>query len=321
MPHDDNDNKPSMNRYSLWYRNNYIEYAEQYNLPYISEDTLDNTYIPKDWRTELLLMGLRAEENGTDPGYYYQELKANWPTIYDFKNEKLLASSIDYIDYYVSHTGVIFGDGYTFVNGITGIDGNIPEEDSNKAKFKPNSKEAEIANYLLNYENENYYYFFDMIDSSSQTWGEYSVNNIGRRTNVNVSDSVNCIFAPEIPNFAFINISGLTTQERREKYAELGDIAEDIIQITDTFYDNFATGSFKQSAYEQIRYDLQQHTSYQNTISITAIPCFYLEPNTRVKLNDHSTNTFGDYIIKTISIPLGIGNNMSLSLSKAMERI
>ena len=311
-----NDYRPSMNRYSSWYSNYYINYAKKYDLPYISS-TADNEYIPADWRTELLLMGLRAEENGTDPGYYYQELKANWPTIYDFKNEELLASSINYIDYYVSHTGVIFGDRYGFIELDDKKTGSIPNSDN--AKFM--DKKAKIENYSLNHENDNYYYFFDMIDSSSSTWGEYSVNNIGRRTNVNVSDNVNCIFAPEIPNFAFLNISNLTTQEKREKYAELSDIAEDIIQITDIYYDNFATGSFKQSAYEQIRYDLQQYTSYQNTISITAIPCFYLEPNTRVELNDHSTNTFGDYVVKTISIPLGIGNNMSVSLSKAMERI
>jgi len=160
-----------------------------------------------------------------------------------------------------------------------------------------------------------------MIDSSSSEWGEYSVNNIGRRTNVNISDSVNCIFSPKIPDYAFINVSGLTTKKRKEVYNELTDIAEDIIQVTDTFYKNFSTGGYRQSAYEQIKYDLQQYTSYQNTVSITAVSCFYLEPNVRIRLNDHSTNTFGDYVVKTISIPLGLGSTMSVSLSKAIERI
>ena len=307
---------PSMNKYSAWYQNYYINYAIENELPYINIDE-PNTYVPVNWRTELFLMGLRAEENGTDPGPYYQELKLNWPSTYDFKNEKLLASSINYIDYFVGSTGVLLGNEYSFT---TGDDKKAEATQTDKAKFKAN-QEAEVKNFLLNYENDHYYYFFDMIDSSSPTWGEYSVNNIGRRTNVNINSGVNCIFAPKIPDYAFFNVSGLTTQQRREVFSELQDIAEDIIQVTDTFYDNFATGSFKQSAYEQIKYDLQQHTSYQNTVSITAVPCFYLEPNVRVELNDHSTNTFGDYVIKSISIPLGVGNNMSVSMTKAMERI
>ena len=315
-----NSNCPSMNRYSSWYKNFYIDYAIEHELPYFDEDK-GNTYIPINWRTELLLRGLRAEENGIDPGHYYQELKLNWPTIYDFKTEQLIPSSIDYIDYFVGKTGVMFGNTYDFGAYGSMTSANLEEIDDNaRATFKLN-EEADVQNFLLNYENGSYYYFFDMIDSSSPTWGEYSVNNIGRRTNVNVSDSVNCIFAPDIPNYAFFNTSGLTMQERRKQYADLQGVAEDIIQITDIFYNNFATGGSKQSAYEQIKYDLQQHTSYQNIVSVTAIPCFYLEPNVRVKLNDHSTNTFGDYVIKTISISLGTNSNMSVSMSKAMERI
>ena len=310
---------PSMNRYSDWYRQSYITYAKNYDLPYFDiEDTTD-TYIPTNWRTELLLMGMQAEENGTDPGYYYQELKANWPSIYDFKTGRLIATSINYIDYFVGHNGVMIGSNYIYSENNSNANANASDSDSTTALFK--TKEAEVKNFLSNYENNSYYYFFDMIDSSSPTWGEYCIKNIGRRTNVNISDSVNCIFAPDIPDYAFLNVSNLTIQQRKEAFAELEDIAENIIQVTSMFYDNFATGGFKQSAYEQIRYDLQQHTSYQNVVSITATPCFYLEPNTRVELNDHSTNTYGDYVIKSISIPLGIGNNMSVSLSKAFERI
>lgn len=302
----------SMNCYSDWYQNIYIDYAIENNLSYFDKDEI-NRYIPLNWRTELLLMGLQAEENGTDPGYYYQELKACWPQVYDFKLEQLSSSGIDYINYFVGSTGVIIGDEYQFET-------NDFDAATAKAKFNRNN-EAEIEDFMLKYENGSYYYFFDMIDSSSPTWGEYSVKNIGRRLNVNIDDSVNCIFAPHIPNYAFINVSNLTLQERQEIYAELKNISEDIIQVTDVFYNNFATGGLRQSAYEQIKYDLQQHTSYQNTVSVTAIPCFYLEPNVRVKLNDHSTNTFGDYVIKTISIPLGTNSNMSVSMSKAMERI
>ena len=114
----------------------------------------------------------------------------------------------------------------------------------------------------------------------------------------------------------------MTQKQRADALTELKGIAENIIQVTDDFYNNFATGGMKQSAYEQIKYDLQKYTSYQNTVSLTARPSFYLNPNVRVDLYDESTGTIGDYVIKTISIPLGAtGSNMSVSLSKALERI
>lgn len=305
---------PSMNSNSKWYKNYYIPYAKEEELPYFEGENV-NKYIPTDWRTELLLMGLRAEENGTDTGPYYQELKANLPMIYDFKTDGLLSTGTNFIDYFVGQNGVLFGN-YKYENDTT-INAN--ELEAERIKFK-NDAEAAVKNLSLKYENDNYYYYFDMIDSSSSIWGEYSVKNIGRRTNVNISDGVNCIFTPDIPNYAFVNISNITLEERKKIVSELENVAEEIIYVTDSFYDNFATGVLKQSAYEQIKYDLQQHTSYQNTVSITAIPCFYLEPNVRVKLNNYTTNTFGDYVIKSISIPLG-SNTMSVSLSKAIERI
>ena len=113
----------------------------------------------------------------------------------------------------------------------------------------------------------------------------------------------------------------MNQEARAAAVTELQGIAENIIQITDDFYNSFATGGLRQSAYDQIRYDLVQHTSYQNTVSLTAIPCFYLEPNTRIYMDDKSTGTNGDYVIKSISIPLGAGNNMSVSMSKALEQI
>lgn len=113
----------------------------------------------------------------------------------------------------------------------------------------------------------------------------------------------------------------MTTDDRRKAYMDLENISEEIIQVTNIFHKNFATSLSKQPAYEQIKYDLQQHTSYQNVVSITALPCFYLEPNTLVELNDRSTNTYGEYVVKSISIPLGIGSAMSVSMSKAMGRL
>jgi hypothetical protein len=70
-----------------------------------------------------------------------------------------------------------------------------------------------------------------------------------------------------------------------------------------------------------VRELLYQYTSYNESISIQSIPIYYLEPNTRITVQDKESNIFGDYMISNISIPLDINSTMSISATKALERI
>ena len=90
--------------------------------------------------------------------------------------------------------------------------------------------------------------------------------------------------------------------------------------LVEVGYEVISTGGTKNGAFDQIKYELYLHTNYQKTLSITALPAFYLEPNSRVNINDKSTNTYGDYMITSITIPLGPGNLMSVSCSEIFER-
>ena len=51
------------------------------------------------------------------------------------------------------------------------------------------------------------------------------------------------------------------------------------------------------------------------------MPIYYLEPNTRITINDKDTSVSGDYMIRTISLPLDVNGQMSLSCTKALERL
>ena len=81
------------------------------------------------------------------------------------------------------------------------------------------------------------------------------------------------------------------------------------------------TGGYLNSAYEALRYELFAHTKYQKVVSITALPAFYLEPNSRVEVSERTTNTYGDFMIQNISLTLGPGANMSVSLNEVSERL
>ena len=51
------------------------------------------------------------------------------------------------------------------------------------------------------------------------------------------------------------------------------------------------------------------------------IPLYYLEPNIRIGVRDIEADISGDFIIKTISLPLDVGSTMSVSATRAIEKL
>ena len=230
----------------------------------------DEGYTPQDWRTELYVQGELARANGTDKGYYFEELAAGWPQIYDLENQQFLTS--------VNSQGVTT----TPMSSLT--DGNM---------------------------------FLDFIDAGTSSLGEYAVSAIGRRTDVVTDSDVNCLFQPEIPDIVFVDSS---SEDLAAQTKELEAKGEKYSQTPHEIYSALATGGYKNGAFDRIKYELYLHTGYQRTLSITAIPAFYLEPYTRVSVSDKTTNTYGDYLIKSITYTLGTGSSMTVNAAEVVER-
>ena len=160
-------------------------------------------------------------------------------------------------------------------------------------------------------------YFLDFIDSGTEI-SKFTISNIGRRTQVINDNNVNCIFEPEIPNFVLIELGQDDTQEKREECIKKG---QPYIQVDSSIYSMLTGGGRFKSAYEVVRSQLNEFTSYNESISIQAIPIYRLEPNTRIGVQDIESDIYGDYMISTISIPLGIESTMTISATRALEKI
>ena len=249
---------------------------------YTSEE--DKQYYCYDWRTKLYLDGLRGVNNGTDKGYYYEELAAFWPRVYDLVNQCFYGEKENKNIYYKSLTAM----------GT---------------------------------------YYLDFLDSLTTSFGEWSVDNIGRRSDIVVNDEINCLFQPEIPNIIIIprneaNINNdLYSNNSLERVKTIAELRQEAIdnyypwtQVDDDIYNNLITGGYRNGAFDQIKYELYLYTRYQKNISMTCIPVFYLEPNSRITINDPVTNTYGDFIIQSINITFGPGANMSVTCNETAER-
>lgn len=264
----------------------------------------DEAYITKDWRTELLLRGLLSRNNGTDASQYFANLQngianttgARFPwleTLFSIsKHEK-----ID-VDFYFEELSAFWPQIYDLENQMFWA-----EEDA-----------WEIQHQTLTQGD----WYLDFIDPSTPQLGQFCVSNIGRRTLVVSNDDINCLFEPTIPNINFINIDDEGAEEAREECIELG---QPYTQVYGEVYWALSTGGYSRACFDELKYQLYLHTNYQKTVSITAIPAFYLEPNTRVRMDDNSLNIHGDYMVSNITLPLGAGNVMSCSASEtSMDR-
>lgn len=160
-------------------------------------------------------------------------------------------------------------------------------------------------------------YFLDFIDTDSPM-GEFDINSIGRRTRAEVDDKINCVFAPTPLDCVIIPNNNISTS-LREKMVARGQRFATVDQ--DTVYDNLVQGGELNSAFGKIREMLYQYTSYCESITLQALPVYYLEPNTRITVEDPKSNIFGDYIINRITLPLDCNGMMTINATRALERI
>ena len=258
-------------------------------------------YTTKDWRTELYLQGLLAKNLGTDAGQYYAKIQESFganlgESFIDDIYRQQQQNKVD-VDYYFEELDAFWPQIY-----------NLETQ-----KFY--GEEEDKAAYTSSLADGNYY--LDFIDPYTSGLGEFSIANIGRRTLAIQNDDVNCIFQPEVPDIVFLNTDDDDIDIQRDECDRKG---QPYSQVKSNIYQALATGGFKNGAFDQIKYQLYLHTNYQKTLSLSALPVLYLEPNSRVEINDATTNAQGDFMAQSISIPLGAGNSMSVTLNQCLER-
>lgn len=274
---------PEIGNFNLIYRvsntdefdNTIIDYlywdGKTYQKAILYKDFTEGYYC-RDWRTKLYMDGVVAAVDGIDPGYYYPELSAYWPQVYDLTNQFFWGEKDEY--------GV---DRKTYNDLTQGV------------------------------------YYLDFIEPSLSTLSGYSVKSIGRRTHVTVDDNINCLFQPEIPDVVFVNID-IDDDEKEKIKNECQENFQEWTQVTGDVFDKLATGGRHNGAFEQIKYDLYMYTRYQKSVSMTVLPVYWLEPNSRIAIKESTTNTYGDFMISNISYAFGPSSTMTVSCSEVAER-
>ena len=162
-------------------------------------------------------------------------------------------------------------------------------------------------------------YFLDFIDAPASSIAELDVNNIGRRTKVfNEESNVNCVFQAWIPDLILINTDDENKGILTEQCVARG---QPYYQVSPEIYDSLETGGFRYSAYEEIRQVIHQYTKYNESISLQTIPIYYLEPNTRITVNNTESNIYGDYMIESLSFTLDNSSMLTINATRVPDKI
>ena len=167
------------------------------------------------------------------------------------------------------------------------------------------------------YWNKNIYehpelldFWFDFLDVEGEL-DQFSVKNVGARTKPVNDTNIKSIYFRETPNVVF----GEDTQGKNGssyKYIQANDS-----QMTSMF----SISSQGLSAKDKLDELIYNHSYCIESTTITTIPVYYLEPNTRICVYDNKTNLNGDYIISKITLPLTYNGLMTITATKAAESL
>lgn len=220
--------------------------------------TIDNKpFLPptydKPWQQFLVEYG---DNNPSDPGPYYQELKGKLPQVYNSETNKWQSDS------------------------------------------------------------SNYTYYFDMIDAKSEL-GKFSVSTIGRRTKTIVDENVTIMYPPVIPDVVILPAG--TDPSYLDHLITIGQRFQ-VVSASD-FLNNYRQGGVGKDAFGVVRELLYSYTTFNEVVTIATMPMYFLEANNRIEVEDPKSNVFGDYIIKSMSIPLSAEGLMSINAIRVSSRI
>lgn len=156
----------------------------------------------------------------------------------------------------------------------------------------------------------NLNFWFDFLDTEGAL-SQFNVKTNGARSKAINDNAVKSIYFRETPNVIFIEPNDSP---------DLSQSGYKYIQVNDT-ENMFTISAQGKSAKDRLDELIYQHGYCVENATITTIPIYYLQPNTRIHISDQETNLDGDYIISKMTIPLAYNGTMSITATKAAENI
>lgn len=212
--------------------------------------------------------------------------------------------------------------------------------------------------HMIKESPETLNFWFDFLDSEGEL-SQYSVKNVGSRPKAENNSDVKAIYFRETPNIIFVEeddikytpvkitesmfyedgayyytknaLDGyqiaLTWDAKETYYVSSLDTQKALksgysfLQVPKQFANMFTISAQGKSAKDELDNLLYNYSYCIETITINALPVYYLQPNTRIFVRDDNSGICGEYIVSSITLPLTYNGTMSINATKAVENM
>ena len=167
------------------------------------------------------------------------------------------------------------------------------------------------------YQPETLNFWFDFLDIQGDI-NKFAVYAIGDRSKAVNDSNVKAIYFREVPNVVWLDET-VTDEERSQyisampgyTYCNMSAALEDLLTVSSQGRDAKSTlDSF-----------LSTHTHGAENITISCIPIYHLQPNTKIYVEDKENKIEGEYVLQRMTIPLTYNGMMSLSGYKYVQNL
>ena len=180
-----------------------------------------------------------------------------------------------------------------------------------------NMKEHQFKTVKVNHPND-LNYWFDYINP--YLLSNISIDTIGTKMHSYQKDNIIKLYNCDIPDVVLINANA-DARSQASLISECEKIGQPYSRVPQNVYNSISVGTVGYTAQETARDLLYQYTNYNSSISITSIPIYYLDVNSRITVQDNASGIKGDYIINSINLPLDAKETMTISASSVLIRI
>lgn len=156
-------------------------------------------------------------------------------------------------------------------------------------------------------------FYIDFMSGDSELMKNAGVPNIQHRPKVETNNDVKAIDYAKVPNIIYCKNAVPNVDKQRSDYS--------YFYVGDKMDKMFTRATQGLSAKEAIQDMVYNYAQTAEAVSITCIPIYHLEPNTKIHIDSDEYDIHDDYVIQSMTIPLAYNGTMSISATKARKRI
>lgn len=192
-----------------------------------------------------------------------------------------------------------------FYTDIVSFWRELYDPEKNEQTYKFWNKNVYEAPTTLNF-------WFDFLGENTPL-DRYSIPAIGDRPKVVNDTDVGAIYFKDTPDV----LLRYSNDEAEQQY----DDGYTVISIPNYLQNLFSISERRKSAFEVLEEVLYDNTQAKETVSINAIPIYYLQPNTRIGISDNDSGVHGEFIISRLTLPLTHNGTMQLTATRALNTL